>query len=455
MSLRTRLIVGIGLVLLTSLILGSALVCYQAARKVNTEMDAAIHVGERTVRNVLEEAQATPDPLHGLSMLVGSLDGDRHLRATLLDAKGAVLARSRPLSPADAVPAWFYNLLAYTPQVRRLSLPGPLASLGSIVLTSDSHNEISEVWSSAELMLGTLVLVCSLNAVLVYWITGRALSPLNQVVAACARIGDGDYALAIPERGARELAQLCRGVNQMAGQLAQLARRQHRLEEQLVQVQEEERAELARDLHDEVGPLLFAVSVDLVALQQAEALCSNASLSARLEATRDAVSRMQQHVRSILGRLRPPTVADLGLSHSIERLAAFWQTRYPGVSFHVEVPDEGFSTETSTRIYRIVQESISNAIRHGRPARIEVSVAREGSDCIRVQVRDDGIGLPAGRTGTGLGLTGMRERIAASGGELCVEDGSEGRGVVVSARLPARGADRGEIALPAEEPSSA
>jgi two-component system sensor histidine kinase UhpB len=276
------------------------------------------------------------------------------------------------------------------------------------------------------------------NAVLAFWIAGRALGPLTQVVAACARIGGGDYGLQIAERGASELVQLVRGFNHMAGQLAAMARHQHRLEEQLVQVQEEERAELARDLHDEVGPLLFAVSVDLAALQQDESLRGSCVLQARLGATVDAVTRMQREVRGMLGRLRPPSVVDLGLSHSIELLAAFWRARYPQIAFEVAVLQEALSAEVGTRIYRIVQESISNAVRHGRPQHIGVSVDREGNGGILVQVRDDGIGLPPGRHGAGLGLTGMRERVLALGGQLEVSAGSEGRGVVVSARLPGR-----------------
>lgn len=446
MSLRTRLIVGIGVVLLASLILGSALVCWRAAHKVDTEMGAALNVGARTVRRAVDEAQQVADARHRLAALVSDLDGDRHLRATLIDDRGSVLARSQPLAPSERVPAWFEHLIAYRPETRRIGLSGG----GEILLESDPHNEISEVWSSAVLMLGTLVLVCSLNAVLVYWVTGRALKPLDQVVAACARIGGGDYGLAVPEGGTRELAPLCRGFNLMAGQLAGMSRQRHRLEEQLVEVQEEERAELARDLHDEVGPLLFAVSVDLAALQQEEAIRSSAPLTARLEATRDATSRMQQNVRSILGRLRPPTVEDLGLSCSIERLAAFWRTRYPAVSFDVQVAEERFSAETGTRIYRIVQESISNAVRHGKPERIEVRVDRDGVEHLRVQVRDDGIGLTAG-SGAGLGLTGMRERVAALGGELEVSGGPSGRGVVVSARLPAAAPGRWEAPAGVEE----
>jgi two-component system sensor histidine kinase UhpB len=106
------------------------------------------------------------------------------------------------------------------------------------------------------------------------------------------------------------------------------------------------------------------------------------------------------------------------------------------VTFLVHVEEENVSGEMGMRIYRIIQESISNAVRHGRPGRIEVSVYREGMGGIRVQVRDDGIGLKAGRGSGGLGLTGMRERVMASGGELEVSSAEEGHGVVVSARLP-------------------
>jgi two-component system sensor histidine kinase UhpB len=430
-SLRARLIIGLAWVLLASLVLGSVLVCAQASYKVDTEMRAAIDVGERTVRVALGEAQGAADPWPRLTQLVAGLDGSRHLQATLLDARGAVRARSQPLQPGEPAPAWFYKLLAY--RERQLRLPaGPD---GAILLRTDAHNEIGEVWSSALLMFGTLFAVCCLNAVLVSWLAGSALGPLTQVLAACARIGRGDYGLSIAERGARELVELVRGFNRMAGELAALAARQGRLEEQLVQVQEEERAELARDLHDEVGPLLFAVSVDLAALTQEETLSGSPALQARLGAAGEAVARMQHEVRGMLGRLRPPSVTDLGLSHSIERLAAFWQARYPQVTFEVTVLTESLSADLGTRIYRIVQESISNAVRHGRPRRIEVSVGREGRDSIRVQVRDDGIGLCAPSSG-GLGLTGMRERVVASGGELEVRSGEQGRGVVVSARLP-------------------
>ena len=111
-----------------------------------------------------------------------------------------------------------------------------------------------------------------------YWIVGRALKPLNEIIAALRRVGDGDYAEQAPARGPSEFMQLSNGFNQMVTRLARMSGRKDRLEEQLVEVQEEERAELASDLHDEIGPLLFAVNVDLMAFQAHSAIATDPGL---------------------------------------------------------------------------------------------------------------------------------------------------------------------------------
>lgn len=433
MSLRVTLILGIALVLAMSVLCGTLLLYWHAVSKVDTEMGAVLEVGQRTVLNGLvtrERAQ------RDWVAVVRSLDGDRHLRAMLLSPQGEVLARSLPLSASNPAPAWFYRMLAGSPGVRRISVPMGGGSVGSLELQTDAHNEIAEAWSDATLTFMILVLFCSLNSLSVYWIVGRALSPLDALIAAFHRVGRGDYEVQAPERGPLELVQLSRHFNQMVGQLADMSQRKERLEEQLVEVQEEERAELARDLHDEIGPLLFAVAVDLVALQSHEALRADPRLQERLAATGEAVSRMQQQVRATLGRLRPAIGIDLGLQHSFERLTAFWSLRYPAVSFEVDLDEEPVSREVASQVYRIVQESVSNALRHGHPSRIALRVRREGTELLRVEISDDGKGLHAGLR-SGQGLTGMRERVQALGGtlEICAAD-SQGRGVRVQACLP-------------------
>lgn len=331
MSLRASLILGIALVLTTSLICDGVLVYWHAVNKVDTEIRAALAVGRRTMLDAVS-VRRDGTPLPDYVALMRSLDGDRHLRATLLAEHGEVLARSSPLPAGEPAPEWFYRLLLRPPAVSRISVPLGGGAPGSIVLETDAHNEISEAWSDAILTFGILVLFCCLNSVSVYWIVGYALKPLNALVTAFRRVGAGDYDLQALERGPRELAQLSRRFNEMVLRLAEMSQRKERLEQQLVEVQEEERAEVARELHDEIGPLLFAVGVDLAALQGSDALGRDAQLQARLMAASGAVASLEHKLSSMLGRLRPAT-GGLGMRRSFERLAAVLSVRTPPVCF--------------------------------------------------------------------------------------------------------------------------
>jgi two-component system sensor histidine kinase UhpB len=366
----------------------------------------------------------------------------------LVDGDGRVIYRSTPQPPSQPAPDWFYRLLAVRSVSSSIELPAPFARFGTILLQADSRNEISEVWSDVTLTLSILGIFCGLNAVLVYWVTGRALRPLDAISAAFNGIGAGDYGLRVAEHGPRELAQLCRGFNVMAERLAEAQNRQHRLEHQLAAVQEEERAELARDLHDEIGPLLFAVSVDLSILQQEETVYGT-SIAARIDLVRDSIGRVYKEVKAILGRLRPATLVDLGLAQAAEGLIGFWQTRYPAVAFNLQAPADGFGMKIDNTIYHIIQESLSNALRHGKPTRIEISVSVE-HDQILTMISDNGVGLePKGHGMPGFGLIGMQERVKLLGGTLSVGNSSVGNGVVVSARLPVHAStaqvDRGAL----------
>jgi two-component system, NarL family, sensor histidine kinase UhpB len=435
-SLRLRLIVSIGLVLILILMLGSVLVYWHAGHEVEVELRAAIDVGAHTIHNAVDDVEEAATPLRHLELLIADFDGDRHLRASLVGLDNRILYRSTPLPPSDPAPEWFYRLLVARSVTAAIELPAPFARFGTVMLETDARNEISEVWGDVVLTLSILVIFCGLNAVLVYWITGQALRPLAAISAAFNGIGAGDYGLRVKEHGPSELAQLCRGFNLMAEQLAEVQSRKHRLEHQLAAVQEEERSELARDLHDEIGPLLFAVSVDLSVIQQDETVC-NTPIAARIELIRDSIGRVYKDVKAILGRLRPATLVDLGLVQAAEGLVSFWQTRYPAVAFNLRAPAEGFGTRIDDTIYHLILESLSNALRHGKPTRIEITVSLEGDEVLTV-ISDNGVGLKPDGHGLGFGLIGMQERVKVLGGTLSVGNSAVGGGVLVSARLPIR-----------------
>jgi two-component system, NarL family, sensor histidine kinase UhpB len=427
--------VSIALVLLVCLAVYGVFVYWHAVSKVDTEIRAALAVGARTVRDAVANRLAERLPREPLESLVTDFNGDRHLRVSLVDNTGAIVAASSPLVPSEPAPRWFYRLLAPPSMVVREDLPASSNRYRAILLEADPRNEIGEAWSDIGLSLGVLATFCGLVLLLIYWTIGRALRPLHDLSAAFSRIGGGDYGAQIAERGPLELAQIFRGFNQMARRLSEMEVNNKHLAEQLAIVQDEERSDLARDLHDEIGPLLFAVNVDLAWIRQVNELRSNPAIAPRVDAIRDAVSQMQRHVKSILGRLRPPTLLDLGPAHAVSNLIVFWQSRYPTVVFDVDIPPDSFGPAIDEQIYRIVQESLNNALRHGRPQHVAIAVRLNAGGVITVDVSDDGIGFQTS-DGAGFGLLGMRERVQSLGGTLSAVNRSDRSGVIVSARLP-------------------
>ncbi|HVJ51344.1 MAG TPA: histidine kinase [Aliidongia sp.] len=435
MSLRLRVMVSILSALALSLVLGGGLAVWHAARSVASEMQAALEVGDHTIRNAIDHLSESPDPGAELYRLVETFDGDRHVLVVLLDEAGRPIQVSSPEPPRHLVPEWFVHLLGVAPQLEQI----PLQHLhGTIVLQTDLRNETGEIWDEFGDTLDIIGLFSLSSLIVVSWSVSRGLRPLTRLIEGFERVGNGEYGVRLEPKGAAELTRLVDSFNLMVERLAVLEERNHRLHEQLSNLQEEERAELARDLHDEIGPFLFAVSVDIAAIPALSETGQHAQLVERTGAIRDAVAHLQKQVRSLLGRLRPVGHLDFGLAHAVEELAAFWRRCYPEVTIDVAitVPSDALAEPLAGTIYRLVQEGLSNAVRHGHPSRIDVAIEPAPSGEILVTVRDDGTGLaePSGRKG--FGLVGMAERVAQLGGAVEVTNLTGGRGALLSARLP-------------------
>lgn len=437
-SLSATLIRNISIVLVLSLVLSGLLTYWQSATKVETEVGAALTIAEKTVRKVIQEIAHDDDPRLQLVRLIRVFDGNRHVKATFVEPEPIGARISSFVAPAEELPGWFYDLIARPSEVIRIPLPEELAPYGLIELEADQRGEVGEVWDDFVRRLTILSVFCALVSTLVYVTVRRALEPLPKLSVAFARLGGGDYAVRVAESGPTELARLCSGFNEMAARLGQMEARNKQLNEQLATVQEEERADLARDLHDEVSPFLFAVDVDASTIRRMADAPEPQVLAARADAIRDAVAHMKKHVKSILGRLRPAVHLELGLANAIETLVASWQLRNPDVTFNVNVTDRGCGQKLDNVIHGIVREAISNAFKHAEPTEIDVEVTRNEDDDVRVVIRDNGGGLKPASLSSGFGLIAMRERVAALGGTIDIMNRKDLAGVEVDVRLPIR-----------------
>jgi PAS domain S-box-containing protein len=199
----------------------------------------------------------------------------------------------------------------------------------------------------------------------------------------------------------------------------------------LLAAQEAERTRLARELHDETLQHLAAVAMRLDGL----AAVAAAPLGEQVEAVADTVRGQVDGLRRVIADLRPAALADLGFAGALEALAEHAESTWP-MQVALELPAAGDDppAEVAAAAYRIVQEALTNAGRHGRPDHVTVAVRSEHGALV-VLVQDDGAGFGPGEPGQhGLGLRGMRERAALVGGAVDVRDAAPG--VTVHARLP-------------------
>ena len=201
----------------------------------------------------------------------------------------------------------------------------------------------------------------------------------------------------------------------------------------VVQAQELERARLARELHDETGQALASI---LLGLGQLEDAVETAEAREAAAGLRELVVTTLQNVRRLAVELRPSALDDFGLVPAVERLAAtVLEQAGVQVDIAAHLGEKRLSAEAETVLYRIVQESLTNIVKHASAERVSITFVRKGDAAVAV-VEDDGSGFDPESVREGaLGLTGMRERVALVGGTLTLES-TRGVGTTLVAEVP-------------------
>jgi signal transduction histidine kinase len=201
----------------------------------------------------------------------------------------------------------------------------------------------------------------------------------------------------------------------------------------VVEGQELERRRLARELHDETGQALTSILLGLKALEERS---KDPASRAATEELRELVVSTLRDVRRLAVELRPSALDDFGLVAALERLAeSFAEQTGISVDFQTALAGERLPEEVETALYRIVQESLTNVVKHAQARRVSILLARKDG-AVKAVVEDDGQGFdPAEQTDDGYGLMGMRERLALLGGRLEVESGHDG-GTTIAAEVP-------------------
>lgn len=445
-SLRARINLLLALVLTLGLAANIARLVLEAGPRVRAEDQSVIRLAREFIDTIVTELNEAPDAEARLNQIVHDLNRLRHVSITrqgeAVEIPG-VTATTGDGPEARSPPAWFVTLVH--PEKTTVNVPISIKGKpGSLLITSHPNDEVAEIWDGivTQLLIGTVI------AIVLFLITTRvvsqALTPIQTLSEAMTKIETGGYDTRVKPDGPPELVAICDKLNHLAATLGNAIDDKRRLAERVVSLQDVERKEIARELHDEFGPHLFALRAHASALTRiADGKAPN------VEATRkhgsailEQVNALQQSNRRVLEKLRPAGLTELGLREALGALLRLWGESHPGVAIETAIsPSLGEAGETADlTIYRTIQEALTNVFRHAGATSVNVTVepveppsGLAGRGGALVRVRDNGGGLRPDHK-LGFGLTGMRERILALGGSLTIASGDNG--VTVEAVIP-------------------
>ena len=435
---------------LTLLILGIFLtVEIEATRaSIREEMEASKRITIQLLSRISEGYDRS-----ALAQLANFLRQTGRVRSSevmLIDAAGAVLYRSPPSTYKIGrnAPDWYTGMVAPPSAAVAIALDG-----GKLLVTMNPSRSVLDSWDDLKAVLisqGLLLLAADL---LVFWLVGRWLAPLERISCGLRQMEAGQHHIRLPALPGKEVGEMGRAFNRMAQAVEEnLQVRQASLEAQarlrnqretsrlLNERIEDERAALARELHDELGQSLTAMrsiakslllSPDLrgkAAEQAAQLLFDTAGT------TYDAMHRM-------IPRLRPIQLDGMGLIDAVRDLVTDLQMQHPQLRIALTVaqsqlqPQPELSEMLEISAFRIVQEALTNVIRHAAATEVTIQCTF-GTDHIEIIVTDNGnaSGMPLQKSGH-YGVRGMQERAESLGGSLNFSL-MAGGGLEVRCRLP-------------------
>ncbi len=415
LSFRTQLFLPLGAGFLAALVLGGILLQVFATGQLADENEPARRSTKTIAAALNNTLRASDDPQKTLEAFVQSLDTSSDIQFRAVEA-GPISSVKEGLRNLQSVPRWFLNLLT----MPDLDAASPVVidgrHVGDIVFVPDLSADLFEKWIGFLALTSLIVVLMVLTGTIAYLFAGSVVRPLQHLGEGLTRIRRGDYATPIPVGGPPEIGRSCEAANALSETLAQLSQDNRDLLHRLVSLQDDERRDLARELHDELGPLLFSIRAGTISLIEASPPAGNLGNSA--EEVLQSVEALQQTNRRILDRLRPLYIEELGLETSVQTLLRNFRKQAPhiGLTAAIDPSLNAIDGPLAQTVYRVIQEALTNVLRHAGASNADVQAAIVG-EALVIEVSDDGGGFPEGNL-FGRGLTGMHERVRALSGSL-------------------------------------
>jgi two-component system sensor histidine kinase UhpB len=439
MSLKFRLNLLITLLSLAFILVVGSILVNDTRTSIRERVEAASRVTVQLLDTVIISSALNPE--YGqtdkvLQSFLQSLGYVRSSHIVLYDISGNVLYTSPPSTyKADVqAPKWFEKMVQ--PPVETVERQ---IRYGTLVVSSSAAGSIREAWSGFRQLMWVGLFFFVLLNLMVYALLSHSLKPIKPILTSINRMERGDLSTRLPTFTLPEFNRIGHSLNRMAESLAM----ERQLEEnrqltQLIQTHiEDERRSLARELHDELGQYVTAIKTFAVAIVN-KAKDKSPDIAANAQTIVGAANQIYEGMHSIIRQLRPGALDNLGLSETLRDAMQYWQTLHANVRFELKLNGQldDLGESLNINVYRIVQESINNALKHAQAKSIEVSLTLLENE-LQLLIKDDGIGMNMASVDQSqhFGLLGIRERVQGFHGSFSLLS-EPNRGTAIHINIP-------------------
>ena len=457
LPVRWQLMISISIISIGAVLLSILLAVVDARSRVEVEVTSSMELAQQLVKDMVKRLASDGQMTELLDVMPEQLKYVRHARILVTDGHGELVQvapdrsadRSFVVHPERA-PQWFADLVGPTVGTREVRVVLRENTMGTIVIVGEPRDELGEVWEEVSRRAVIWLGISAVMLALLYVVLGRLLNPLISLAGGMHELEDGHYGTRLPEPPVRELAAIAGRFNLLAGALEKARAENSRLYRNLIALQEDERRQVANELHDEAGPCLFGITANVSSigrLAEQAAVAQTNPIKMRVEEILTVVSRLKTINRDLLRRLRPVELGSIPLEELIVSLVAGFERRHPDMTFSVATSSlaRGYGEAVDLTLFRCVQEALTNAMQHGGASRVRIDIREEpditddqSARRLHLLVHDNGKGFVAGAT-LGIGLTAMRERVRGIDGTSSIDSSPE-RGTTISVTVPLRNA---------------
>jgi two-component system sensor histidine kinase UhpB len=434
LSLRMRLVLPLGTMFVAALLLGGISLQIFASGQLMEENEPASRSAKAVAEALNSALLMSTNPHQTLDAFVASLGTSEATRFRRAEASAPAHSAAEVRTSLGRVPQWFVDLLGL-PEVSA-SFPVTIEGkqVGEIVFSPDISADIYEKWIGFLALVLSGVILMLLTSAIAYFTAGTVIEALRNLGEGLTTMRMGDYERPIAVSGPPEIRKSSEEANALARTLGRLSHDNRSLLRKIVSLQDDERRDMARELHDELGPLLFGIRANAIALLESVPHRKE-RFEPSVRSLLESVEALQLANRRILDRLRPLYIQELGLEKSIQTLLQNAGSQAPNLRLtsYIDARLNDVDGLLSQTVYRVIQEAVTNVLRHANASSMRVEATIEGRQ-VAVEISDDGVGFSPDQA-FGRGLTGMHERVRALSGTF--EFQRERGRTFIRCRLPA------------------